>query len=150
VGDGLKFVYKVGYGSPEDSECAELTNDAPLDPVQLKYVIHKAVISVLEDIISGKIIDVYLHENGPSYGELHKHVVQKLIDEHGFEPVTYDGEWSCFGWPSVTDESDWKGQRDHDLELLCKVIPEDIKDEINRIAILQKMYDDHLWKKHDL
>ncbi len=145
----MKYAYKVGYGSHEDSEYAELISEECFTSDQLRYLVHQAVIEVLEDIKAGKDDDIFLTDNGPSYAELHWHVIQKLVVNHNFELLEYNSEWACFGWPSVTDARDWGSQRDEDLNELTSAIPDDLKDEINRIAELKKRAREARWRKED-
>lgn len=145
----MKYAYKVGYGSDEDSDYAELISDECFTKGQLRYLVHQAVIEVLEDIKAGKDDGIFLTDLGPNYATLHRHVIQKLVANHNFELLKYNSEWSCFGWPSVTDTRDWGTQRDEDLNKLTAAIPDDLKDEINKIAELKRLERKAILRKYD-
>ncbi len=146
----MKYIYRVGYGSYEESEFAYLCNDECLDKYQLSYMVECAVNDVLKDIIDRNINITIVNENGPSYQNIHDIVIKKLLEKYNFEEIKIQSKWNCFGWPSITDYTDWGEQRDDTLNKLCDSIDEDIKHDINKMCVLQSMYRDHIWRKrHD-
>lgn len=124
------FIYNVGYGSYEESEYTQLMFNELLTPEQLHKYVSDAVIRVLTDITNNKEISMY---NGLSYQEIHELVIDELKTV-GFQEIKFAAEWSCFGWPSLTDNEDWSGQRDKVLDQLFNEIPEDIKIKINKMS----------------
>lgn len=132
----MKYVYRIGYGSYEESEYEYLCSDECLDKYQLSYIVHSAVNDVLKDIIVGTDTDTMIvKKNGPSYQDIHDKVIIKLLEKYNFNKLNVHAEWQCFGWPSITDNSDWREQRDDKLNNLCNNIDEDIKHDIIRMCV---------------
>ena len=140
----MKYVYCVGYGSYEESEFEYLCSNECLDKYQFRYIVHNAVNDVLKDIIEGIDTDTMIvNENGPSYQDIHDKVIIKLLEKYNFTKLNVHAEWSCFGWPSITDNNDWEKQRGDELNNLCNNIDEDIKHDINKMCVLKEMH----WRK---
>lgn len=125
----MKYLYKVGYGSYEDSAYAELTHETCYSEEELHKLIVNAIIKVLESIMDNQC-KVSLDEEGVSYEEIHDHVITELIVHDGFKKVAYQAQWSCFGWPSIVSEDSWKGQRDETLNKIYSEIPEKLRTAI--------------------
>jgi hypothetical protein len=122
------FLYKFGYGSYEDSRFSEVLHEIEYSGAEFKEIVFNAIIRVFRGIIDGKY-DVYVHDDGVSYEEIHDYVLEEMLAV-GFKEVKYKSEWYCFGWPGITDETSWESQRGDDLRELTAAIPQDIKDSI--------------------
>ena len=127
------FLYKIGYGSYEDSEYEIMQYPDKLNEEDLHKHVSAAIVRALRGVISGKY-DVYIHDDGVAYDDLHEYVVEELKND-GFTSAEFAGKWSCFGWPSLTEDKSWRGQRDEILNRLFEEIPADIKKEIHKLAI---------------
>lgn len=136
----MPFSYKVGYGSYEESQFAELIHEAQYSAEELHAIVVKAIIRVLEGVISKKY-DPFLMDDGISYEEVHEFLIEELKAD-GFKEVQYQAEWSCFGWPSITDADSWKGQRGDMLDRIFSEIPDELKAEINARGKKRRAKDD--------
>jgi hypothetical protein len=127
------YLYRVGYGSYEDSEYFELMHADKLSCEYLHKVVVQCINGVLKDIISGKI-KICLMEDGVSYEDINEDVINKMIQFYGFKKVEYQAKWSVFGWPSITCDKSWGEQRGDVLIRVTEEIPQDIKDKINEMV----------------
>ena len=125
------YIYNVGFGSYEESEYAQLAFDQELTPDQLHEYVSQAIIKVLSDIVESN--PRRISYDGVSYQDIHEDVIRELKTV-GFQEIKFNAEWSCFGWPSLTDQDSWSGQRDDTLDRLYREIPEELKTQINRLA----------------
>lgn len=128
------YVYKVGWGSYEESEYTELYHDQRFTDEDLEKMVFDAVINVLSEIVKSDFDKICLREDGIAYEEIHSKVVTVLQEKHGFTKVQYQASWSIFGWPSLTDKNSWRGQRDEPLDRLYESIPKDVRDAINEMG----------------
>jgi hypothetical protein len=126
------FIYNVGYGSYEESEYTQLMFYRELTPDQLHKYVSDAIIRVLTNITNNKYEDLYMYD-GISCQEIHEHVIEELKTV-GFQEITFTAKWSCFGWPSLTNNEYWSGQRDEVLDKLFNEIPDDLKTQINEMS----------------
>lgn len=125
------FIYNVGFGSYEESEYAQLAFDQELTPDQLHEYVSNAIIKVLSDTVKNK--HSRISYDGVSYQDIHEDVIREL-KAVGFQEIKFNAEWSCFGWPSLTNKDSWSLQRDDKLDQLYREIPEELKTRINRLA----------------
>lgn len=133
------FLYNIGYGSYEESEFTQMTFDKELSQEDLhKYVIN-AILTVLNNVINKKYNRFRISEFGVSYQDIHDYVIEEL-EKVGFQQVKFTAEWSCFGWPSLTDDKDWEGQRNETLDRISKEIPDNIKNAINQRSELERNF----------
>lgn len=121
------FLYKFGYGSYEESRFSEILHEKEFSNTEFETIVEDAIIRVLNKIALGEI-DPRIYSE-PSYEDIHDDVLQELLNI-GFKKVEYKSQWSCFGWPSLIDEYDWKGDRGSALDKIYKKIPKDLKEKI--------------------
>lgn len=123
------YLYKIGYGSYEESEYETMTFPSKLSEEELHQKVLNAIIKVLQGVLDGKYDDVYADEEGIRYESIHRSVVDELHND-GFKSVEYAGTWSCFGWPSLVSNISWQGQRGEILDRLFAEIHNDLKEKI--------------------
>jgi len=109
-------IYVIGYYSHEESKYDYLTNEKQFSEKQLKAVIENATVDVVRRMVNQK--DSYIH----GYDDIHDEVVKVLCKTYGFKEVEVTSTWSVFGWPSIFIKTDWKGQRDKNLDDLTDKI----------------------------
>lgn len=125
----MMFLYKLGYGSYEDSMYSEIASEKEFSDDEFKQIVIKAIIRVMEGIASRKY-KVYLQGEGPSYEDIHEYVLTELLDADGFQKVEYKSTWGCFGWPSLIEPTSWESQRGKDLIEVTNAIPIDLRNKI--------------------
>lgn len=108
------YCYKIGYSSPEESYFFEVHHDSKFTEVELGDMVAEAVIALLP---------AGLKRRGcHGFGEIACEVRDWLLENKGFRFLSYEAEWSCFGWPSVFDNEDWGHERDDNLNRLTAAI----------------------------
>ena len=118
------YVYRIGYGTCEESDYDYLIHKEKFSKEQLTSLIHDCVLDVLMEAKEKKknsdMGSPYLH----SYQDIHGEVVEKLIKKHGFEELRIEQSWDVFGWASIFIHGDWSGYREEpdDLTALVKAI----------------------------
>lgn len=127
------YLYKFGYHSYEDSGRIVLSSETQYSDQEFKQMIFDATNNVLKNIIINNSNHVYLSEDGVSFSEIWELVASEL-EAKGFSPVKYQTEWSCFGWPSITNGTDWNDQRGLELTELTNNIPIELKNTINKLG----------------
>ena len=101
----MSYLYKIGYGSYEESEYTELAHDKKFSEAELQVMICDCAVK------SVKMIRRPDTEEGwdwvHNYQDIDSYVISYLMDDYGFEKVGYEAQWSCFGWPSIFTKDDW-------------------------------------------
>lgn len=141
------YLYNIGYGTYEESEHVQLMHSERFSEQELHLKVVAAIIRVLQKIvdghkfkrtINGKEYDSnpLVTERGVSFQEIFEPVIDELKLD-GFVKVTFETQWSTFGWPSLTDPSDWRTQRD-EVNEVADLIPAELKDKINELGKKQE------------
>lgn len=135
-------LYRMGYGTFEESDYAILSHDKSFSEEEFHGIVVKAITRVLEGVLSGTYSSecgdrnyVSLSKRGVSYQAIHEFVVKELVEHDGFEEVVYQAKWSVFGWPSLTSDKDWKSQRDEQIDKVFNELPVDLRDKITALGI---------------
>ncbi len=128
------YAYKIGWGSYEESDYTELYHTSRFGTDALERLVFDAVVEVLENIIVDRPTNFSFLEDGISYSEIHDDVIETLIVKRGFSKVQYEAEWGIVGWPSITCDKSWSGQRGTVLDRLHNTIPEQVSKKINSMA----------------
>ena len=127
-------LYKIGYYSPEESNYFELRHKNKYTDEELHKIVMEAIASVLSHIVSSNNEhDVCISkEFGLSYQEIDDLTIKEL-EKVGFEPITYQAEWACFGWQSIIDEDHWEGQRDETANRIFEELPTKLINQLNQL-----------------
>jgi hypothetical protein len=129
------YFYRIGYASFEDSDFYELVHKDKFSKEEFESFVFKATIRVLEGVITGKYKGEFCSAlEGLSFERILEDVVKELVKVDGFENLKYQAEWSCFSWPSITEDKSWTRQRGAELERLTDAIPDELKEKINEMA----------------
>lgn len=102
------FLYRVGYFSPEDSHYRVFYHQNSFTERQLRDMVEESIATVLQQN----------ELRSPSYDDIYSNVEKVLSEKYGFSPVTYQAEWSCFGWAEILSKISWDGWRDENLDHL--------------------------------
>jgi hypothetical protein len=109
-------LYRVGYSSYEECPQAILFSHK-------EYTQEEFRVLVLDETVAAvKARKVRKEDEGSSYlhgfQDVYFDVAQALVAKHGFVMAEFKGEFWAFGWASMFDKSDWKDQRDDDLDAI--------------------------------
>lgn len=96
-------IYKIGYGSPEDSYYYEFQHEKKFTEVQLREIIAECITEVMPKVMPN------------NFGSCDKKFSSILLDErfeqtmlkHGFIPLKYEAIYYLSGWSSVLDDTDY-------------------------------------------
>jgi hypothetical protein len=127
------YVYDIGYSSYEESSYVQLTHTKKFTEAQLRRAVIKAIITVLKWIDEKKPKEIYLGCHGPGFDDLDKFVIAEL-EKVGFKRIKFQAEFSIFGWPSLTDNSHWEGQRGGALDKVYDAIPVKLRESITALG----------------
>lgn len=154
----LRYFYKIGWDSYEESEFTELWHECMFTKAALKKKIYASTVKVLENLVKNEsnlkdedYIFSPINERGVRYERLHSLVIEELIKNHGFHPIEYTETWSTFGWVSVCDKKDWKGQRVKENDEMYNAIPKSLLIKLRKIQKLgrnKRMKITLEWKKN--
>lgn len=126
------YLYKIGYGSYEDSCFTEFTHEEKFSEEELNSLVISAIIRALEGVASGEN-ECFLMKDGVSYEDIQTFVDEEL-EKDGFVPTKYQARWSCFGWPSLVSKDAWIGQRGDVLDQIYDKIPVELREKIVKMG----------------
>jgi len=112
------YLYKVGYGTCEESHYVELMHEKKFTEAELAVEMEEALWVTIEGVADGKD-NIFIADDGPSFQYLIDSTlfVDALVAK-GFTALQYEATWSAFGWASAMEEKGWKSyMSDEDLAL---------------------------------
>lgn len=127
----MTYNYKIGYYSHEESDYVELQHEKKFSDDELTEMIADATVETIKKM--KQIDNDYTH----SFRDIFEDpgLIQYLIEKFGFKRIEYELCINIFGWGSVFDKSDWKGDRGDHLDK--------ITDAVNKAGFTRKD-DSHL------
>ena len=90
------YLYKLGYGSYEDSCYVELSHEKKFNKKQFELIIFECV----DLAIQKKRKDKYqflLH----TFADVMDYVSDCMVSKFGFKCIEYEQDWYCWGWASI-------------------------------------------------
>jgi hypothetical protein len=112
----MVYNYKIGYYSHEESYYVELFHENKFMDNEITEMVADATISVIKKM-KGREEGVHGFEDIMNDG-----LIQFLIEKYDFKRLTYENIWTVFGWASIFDKTDWKGDRDERLNKLTDAL----------------------------
>lgn len=107
--------YDVGYDTHEESEHIQLTHEKAFSDEEFEKLVIKAAIAVLKR-------DTSRIKEHVSFQDILHSLVDELTTHAGFRRLEFNARFVVFGWPSIRDKTDWKGQRDEQLDRLTDAL----------------------------
>lgn len=115
----MTYNYKIGYYSHEESNYVELQHEKKFSDEELTEMISEYTVYIIKIM---KQNDDYIHSFQDIFNSGDQGIIQYLKEKYGFNDIEYELFWSVFGWASIFDKSDWKGDRDNHLEKIADVV----------------------------
>lgn len=93
-------IYKIGYGSPEDSYYYEFQHEKKFTEVQLREIIAECITEVMPN-----------NSHDPKFYAFSTMLLDERFEQtmlkHGFIPLKYEAIYCLSGWSSVLDDTDY-------------------------------------------
>lgn len=118
------YLYKISYGSFEDSSTICLTHTAKYSKNDLNKMIAEIALNYLknEDKLFDEEDKLYFDAELNTFSTLFlcndcektydkPYIAHKLITEYGFKMLEFETEWHCEGWASLINLESWKNSR---------------------------------------
>ena len=112
-----KYIYNIGYHSYEESEYTQLSHSKKYTLRDIQKIMNKASIKAIKKMKKSDK-HFYIH----NFQDIYFEVIALLISDYGFEKLSFEVNWDCFGWASIFSEDDWEIARDKNLKELTKAI----------------------------
>src|SRR3989338_4213899 len=106
-------IYNIGYNTHEESANAQLLHEKKFSQQEFEGMIAK--------IVAGELKDRKEPEEG-TFQYIFFEVAQGLVKRFGFRKVKFDASFCPFGWASILDEKDWKGDIGEELNWLAQAV----------------------------
>lgn len=132
----MPYNYKIGYYSHEESDYVELQHEKKFSDNELTEIIAEATVETIKKM---KRVGDSTHDFQDVFED--PSLVQYLIEKFGFKLIEYELYRSVFGWGSVFDKTDWKGDRNNLLDKITEAV--------NKAGFTRKD-DDYLRKDDEL
>ena len=91
------YLYKLGYGSYEDSCYAELSHEKKFNKKQFELMIFECVDLAIQENRKEKGKAYLIH----SFADVMDYVSECMVSKFGFKYIEYEQDWYCFGWASI-------------------------------------------------
>lgn len=115
------YLYKIGYGSYEESCFVSFTHEKRFTHDELTKIIGEATVKAIKKQKTQE------HHTVHNFQDVFKDykdndVIHILQSDYGFVAIEYDEFWSCFGWPSIFVKKDWGSDRDENLDAITDAV----------------------------
>lgn len=115
----MSYNYKIGYNSHEESDYVELQHETKFSDNELTEMLAEATVETIKKMKqtgdrTHNFQDIFYFENDS--------LIQCLIEKFGFKLIDYELCWSVFGWASIFDKKDWKGDRHNHLDKITEAV----------------------------
>lgn len=117
--DSMTYNYKIGYYSHEESDYVELQHEIKFSDNELTEMLAEATVDIITKM---KKRIRYIHNFQDAFESEDPSLIRYLIEKFGFKLIDHELCWSAFGWASVFDKSDWKGDRDDHLDKITDIV----------------------------
>lgn len=112
------YNYKIGYYSHEESDYVELQHDKKFSDNELTEMIADTTVETIKKM--KQTDNDYRHSFQDIFED--SNFVQCLIEKFDFKRIEYELCINIFGWGSVFDKSDWKGDRGDHLDKITDIV----------------------------
>jgi hypothetical protein len=129
------YIYKIGYGSYEDSEFDWYTNKTKFTKDALNKMVAESIAYKISKSNFRKLSKYDLHfDNFVTDGDICKYLEKNFK----FKKIIPETTCYMFGWTSALDQEDWKNQTDNNTKEIQKYIrmylTPDISDRIVKLT----------------
>ncbi len=121
------YVYQVGYYTHEESPRYNLTHEVKYSKKQFDDM----VIDIMSDLAIKVPITTFDFDDGSksedrfdSVENILTETIEILKSNSGFKDLIITSSFTPFGWASINDKTDWRGQRGKDLDKITKRVKE--------------------------
>jgi len=127
------FVYTVGYKSVDGAKVIEITHDRQISPAELEALVSQVLpeaarkhIAALADKerkrgqVPDDLFDACFIPH-ITFNHVYKHVVELLIERHGFKRLEYAASLTVFSVPDLLVRGDAAGDPDGDDDLQARL-----------------------------
>jgi hypothetical protein len=129
-------LYKVGYGSYEDSGDVTLSHEKLFSKEEFNKMAVEASVAVVRkayaredgsrwsaiDDLSRSDSERYPNHELHSFSDIYWDVAKEMCEMFGFKEVKFAAGFFCFGWASIFDQADWDSDRDDELKAVTAAL----------------------------
>jgi hypothetical protein len=122
--DDEAYLYRIGYGSMEESSFWEFSHSEKFSDDELAEVVENAIVDTIKgdrDRHDGEDCNMTFQDvmENPSFIE--------QLEKRGFTRVEYTAKFSAFGWTRCDDPDDWGQHTDSDEKAMMLRIRDKLK-----------------------
>ncbi len=110
------YFYQVGYSSMEESPTYDLWHEILFSKEEFQKICIEGTIEVYKKRIA---VDDYDRERLKQFDSIYDEVAEYIIEKYNFKPLIYNATFTPFGWASMFDKTDWKGQRGKTIDAIA-------------------------------
>lgn len=129
-------LYKVGYGSYEDSGDVTLSHEKLFSREEFNKMAVEASVAFVKkayacedgsrwsalDDISRPDAEKYPKHELHTFSDIYCGVAEQMCEMFGFKEVKFAAGFFCFGWASIFDQTDWDSDRDDELKAVTAAL----------------------------
>ena len=126
------YVYRIGYGSPEDSDYSYYEHTKKYNQGHLENIVVACAVEALRELKAP--YSNYQHRRKPHWSDIIQDFhFEGALKDRGFKKIKPHQTFSVFGWSEAETSDDWKSYKASREKRMAGKIRKKLRDVAGRI-----------------